>query len=77
MAGSLADRGRLDDAIALLAAFEPDRARPREWHLRTWYALADLYERAGDVPRARALFRRLVAREAEFFDAAERLADLR
>jgi tetratricopeptide (TPR) repeat protein len=77
MAGSLADRGRLDDAIGLLAPYEPDRARPRESHLRTWYALADLYERAGDLPRARALFRRLVNRDAEFFDAAERLAALR
>jgi tetratricopeptide (TPR) repeat protein len=77
MAGSLADRGRLDDAIALLARYETDRARPRNWHVRTWYALADLYERAGDVPRARALFRRLVKWDAEFFDAAERLAALR
>ena len=77
MAGSLADRGRLNDAIALLARYELDRARPREWHLRTWYALADLYERAGDVPRARALFQRLVKRDADFFDAAERLAALR
>jgi len=77
MAGSLADRGRLNDAIALLARYEPDRARPRDWHMRTWYALADLYERAGDVPRARALFQRLVKRDADFFDAAERLAALR
>ena len=77
MAGSLADRGRLDDAIALLARYETDRARPRDWHVRTWYALADLYERAGDVPHARALFKRLVKWDAEFFDAAERLAGLR
>jgi len=77
LAGSLADRGRLPEAIAVLAPYERDRARPKEWHLRTWYALADLYERAGDVPRARALFGRLVDRDREFFDAAERLAGLR
>jgi predicted Zn-dependent protease len=76
MAGDLADRGELDRAIALLARYEPDRARPRPWHVRTWYALADLYERAGDVPRARALFQRLVRMDAEWFDAAERLAAL-
>jgi len=75
-AGSLADRGRFPEALALLQRYEADRARPKEWHLRTWYALADLYERAGDVPRARALFRRLVGRDADFFDAAERLAAL-
>jgi tetratricopeptide (TPR) repeat protein len=76
MAGSLADRGELERAIALLSRYEPDRARPRPWHVRTWYALADLYERAGDVPRARGLFQRLVRMDAEWFDAAERLAAL-
>jgi tetratricopeptide (TPR) repeat protein len=76
MAGDLADRGELDRAIDLLARYEPDRARPRPWMVRTWYALADLYERAGDVPRARALFQRLVRMDAEWFDAAERLAAL-
>ncbi|HEY2428637.1 MAG TPA: tetratricopeptide repeat protein, partial [Acidimicrobiales bacterium] len=76
-AGSLADRGRFPEAIDLLQRYEADRARPKEWHLRSWYALADLYERAGDVPRARALFSRLVKRDADFFDAAERLAALR
>ncbi|HVM65638.1 MAG TPA: tetratricopeptide repeat protein [Acidimicrobiales bacterium] len=76
MAGDLADRGELDRAIALLARYEPDRARPRPWHVRTWYALADLYERAGDVPRARGLFQRLVRMDPEWFDAAERLAAL-
>jgi len=77
VAGSLADRGRLPDAIELLGRHAPDRARPNEGHLRTWYALADLYERAGDIPRARQLFTRIVSREPDFFDAAERLASLR
>ena len=77
VAGSLADRGRLRDAIDLLAPYEPNRARPKEWHLRTWYALADLYERAGELPRARELFRRLAAIDSEFFDVSARLADLR
>jgi tetratricopeptide (TPR) repeat protein len=77
LAGSLADRGRFTDAIAVLARAEPDRARPKPWHLRSWYALADLYERAGDVPHARHLFGRLVARQPDFFDAAERLSALR
>ncbi|HZQ56415.1 MAG TPA: tetratricopeptide repeat protein [Acidimicrobiales bacterium] len=76
MAGDLADRGELDAAIGVLARYEADRARPRPWMVRTWYALADLYERAGDVPRARALFQRLVRMDAEWFDAAERLAAL-
>jgi tetratricopeptide (TPR) repeat protein len=78
MAGSLADRGRLDDAIALL---EPSVRRPvrkpLDRHIRQWYALADLYERSGDVPRARELFRRVVDSDSELSDALERLAGLR
>ncbi|GAC1319648.1 MAG: hypothetical protein NVSMB12_19010 [Acidimicrobiales bacterium] len=77
LAGSRADRGRLTEAIDVLSRWEPAKARPKEWHLRTWYALADLYERAGEVPRARELFRRLVEHDPEFFDAAERLSALR
>jgi hypothetical protein len=51
--------------------------RPRPHHLRTWYALGDLYERAGETPKARGLFARVLAHDAEFFDTAERLAKLR
>ena len=43
--------------------------RPQEHHLRRAYALADLYERAGDVARARELFSRLVAADPDFADA--------
>ena len=49
---------------------------PHERHVRQWYMLADLYERAGDVPRARELFGRVVAADPELSDAAERLAGL-
>jgi tetratricopeptide (TPR) repeat protein len=61
-AGALADQGRLDEATRLLAASvsRPTR-KPRLHHLRMAYALADLYERAGDLPRARELFARIAA----------------
>ncbi len=78
MAGDLADRGQLPAAVALLA---PVAARPvqnpQDRHIRQWYALADLYERSADVPRARELFRRVVQFDPEVSDAAERLAALR
>lgn len=75
-AGSLADRGQLADAIALLAkGFRFPRA-PREHHLRRAYALADLYERAGDLPQARSLLQRIVRAEPDYLDAAERLDSL-
>jgi tetratricopeptide (TPR) repeat protein len=75
-AGALADEGRLDEAIRLLerAPATPKRVRPH--HLRLWYALADLHERAGDIPAARALFRKVSAQDPAFVDVAERLAAL-
>jgi tetratricopeptide (TPR) repeat protein len=76
MAGSLADRGDLPGAIRLL---ERDAAirKPRPHHLRQWYALADLYERAGDVPRARDLFGRVEAADPGDYDTRERIRALR
>ncbi|HKN40633.1 MAG TPA: hypothetical protein VJ622_05370 [Acidimicrobiia bacterium] len=75
-AGALADRGLLDEAIKVLerAPANPRRILPH--HLRLWYALADLQERAGDLPAARALFRKVSAQDPAFVDVAERLAAL-
>ena len=75
-AGSLADQGDLAGAIRLLERARLDVRHPRPHHLRLWYALADLYERAGDVPKARQLFRRIVDNDRTFFDAAERAQSL-
>jgi tetratricopeptide (TPR) repeat protein len=77
MAGSLADRGELRKAIALLERGPLSPRRPPEpHHLRLWYALADLYERVGDTPRARELFQRVADVDPELADTAERLAAL-
>jgi tetratricopeptide (TPR) repeat protein len=75
-AGALADQGDLQAAIALLerSTKAPKRVGPH--HLRQWYALADLYDRAGDTPRAGALFRRIAAEQPGFGDVAIRLASL-
>jgi tetratricopeptide (TPR) repeat protein len=75
-AGALADQGNLDQAIKILerAPASPKRILPH--HLRLWYALADLQERAGDIPSARALFRKVSAQDPSFVDVAERLAAL-
>jgi tetratricopeptide (TPR) repeat protein len=75
-AGTLADRGKLDEAIKLLEKAPPASKRILPHHLRLWYALADLYERAGDIPAARALFRKVSAQDPAFVDVAERLAAL-
>ncbi len=76
LAGTRADRGRLRDAIAILERKGGEPKRVQDHHLRLWYALADLYERAGDIARARDLFLRVRRRDASFADVAERLAAL-
>ncbi|MDQ1444945.1 MAG: hypothetical protein QOI20_1409 [Acidimicrobiaceae bacterium] len=75
-AGAMADRGRLAEGIHLLDRAPTDVKRPKLHHLRTWYALADLHERAGDIPRARALFTAVLRQDADFADVGERLAGL-
>jgi tetratricopeptide (TPR) repeat protein len=74
--GSRADRGDIGGAIRLLEKGPVQIKRPKPHHVRLWYALGDLYERAGDTPKARDLFGRVVANEPDFADAAERLAGL-
>ena len=77
LAGSLADRGRLTEAVAQLEKKAGDVKSPREHHLRLWYALADLEERAGDLARARELFARVRRHDPDFADVAVRSAGLR
>jgi len=75
-AGALADRGELARAIRLLEAGQKPVKRMRTHHLRLTYALADLVERAGDIPRARTLFRRVADADPDFADVSSRLHSL-
>ena len=75
-AGALADQGDLSGAIRLLERAPAKVKRPQLHHLRLWYATADLYERAGEVPRARELFQAILRHEHDFVDVPERLAAL-
>ena len=78
LAGSYADRGKLAEAIELLesnGAAKP-RRNPSERHLRQWYLLGDLYDRSGDVPRARAFFSLVADAEPGAYDVATRLKEL-
>jgi tetratricopeptide (TPR) repeat protein len=73
-AGVRSDQGDLRGAIAILAASEGTVPKKvQRWHLRQWYALADLYERAGDVPRARRLFALVREQDAAFAADADRV----
>jgi len=76
-AGCRADQGDLSGAISLLEKALRRVNHPQERHLRQWYALADLYERAGDLPRARDLFNRVASADPESFDVKARVRALR
>jgi tetratricopeptide (TPR) repeat protein len=76
-AGALADQGNLEEAIELLAAGAKPTKKARLHHLRMAYALADLYERAGDLPRARELFGLVATNDPDFVDVQARLRALR
>jgi tetratricopeptide (TPR) repeat protein len=76
VAGSLADRDDLSGAIRVLEQGWRMPRRVQEHHLRRAYALADLYERAGDVARARELFGRLATADPDFADVRTRLRSL-
>jgi tetratricopeptide (TPR) repeat protein len=77
-AASLAEGGDLKGAIAMLATAGASKAlrNPSNRHIRQWYLLGDLYERAGDVPRARELFERVLRVDREAYDVADRLIGL-
>jgi len=76
VAGAKADQGDIEGAIDLLRSSERAPAKVRDHHLRLWYVLADLYDRSGDVTKARSLFARILANDPEFADVGERMRQL-
>lgn len=72
VAGGLADRGRLTEAIKTLEPAVKMSKRPKPHHLRMAYALADLRERSGDIPGARDLFEWIARHDPDLADAADR-----
>jgi tetratricopeptide (TPR) repeat protein len=76
VAGAHADRGELKQAIAVMEPAQKSPKRVRDYHLRQWYVLADLLDRAGDTVGAARWFREVLAHDSEFADARERLRAL-
>jgi len=74
LASDLADQRKLNAAVEVLASAGAARnlRHPSDRHLRQWYVLADLYERAGDAAHARELFARVASADPELADAAAR-----
>jgi len=76
-AAAKADRGELRDAMNLLQQGWKLPKRPEISHLRRGYALADLYERAGELAKARELFGWVATQMPDFADAKRRARQLR
>ncbi|MFM8528088.1 MAG: tetratricopeptide repeat protein [Actinomycetota bacterium] len=77
VAGALADRGELKEAIDLMVRSAAIPKKVRDHHLRQWYVLGDLYDRAGNLHKAREMFRRVALHDADFADVEDRIASLR
>ena len=73
-AGALADRGFIDGGVRVLEKGWKTPREPMLHHLRRAYALADLLERDGKLPKSRKLFAWIASKEPHFGDAAERAA---
>lgn len=72
MAGAQADQGFIDSGVRTLEKGWKVPKEPMEHHLRRAYALADLLERDGKIPKSRKLFAWIAAKDETFGDAAER-----
>jgi len=50
--------------------------KPKDHHLRQWYVLADLYDRSGEVIKARRYFSLIAEVDREVADVTERLRSI-
>jgi tetratricopeptide (TPR) repeat protein len=76
-ASTLADMGRVDQAMARLAALHLEPRSAKGHHLRAWYVLADLLEKKGRFTQAREWFDAVASADPDATDAAERSQRLR
>ncbi|NNN21121.1 MAG: tetratricopeptide repeat protein [Acidimicrobiales bacterium] len=76
MASALGDQERYPQAIEIFNKVPKNSKSPTESLLRQWYVLADLYEKSGDIPRARDLFAKIANYDPELADVAERAVAL-
>ena len=76
-AGAQADQGDLQGArCARWAAPRQVPKKVRDHHLRQWYVLGDLYDRAGDPIEATRWFELVATHDRDFVDVADRLRAL-
>ena len=75
-ASAYGDLGQPASGVALIRRHARWPTELADHHLRLGYAEGALAEQAGDLPRARAAFTRVVQADPDFHDAADRLERL-
>lgn len=73
---SLAERGKIGEALKLLRKKVKPLAKPKDYHLRLWYCLADLEERSGNIVVAKQWFDRVSKNSPGFADVDYRIKQL-
>lgn len=76
-AGALADLGRVDEAVERLRKLDLKPQVAEAHHIRAWYVLGDLLERAGRFTQAREWFEAVDSADPDATDASERIAKLK
>jgi tetratricopeptide (TPR) repeat protein len=75
-AGAQADQGDLRQALRTMSRATHVPKRVRDHHLRQWYVLGDLHDRAGDTLDATRWFELVAKHDADFVDVRDRLRAL-
>ncbi|MCL4449522.1 MAG: hypothetical protein M1483_07210 [Actinobacteria bacterium] len=77
VAAARADQGDMKGALSLMVPVCREIKHPSVYHLRQWYTLADLYERAGSIIQAKRWFLAVAKHDPELGCAQQRLNALR
>jgi len=75
-AGAQADQGDLKAALQIMGRSADVPKRVRDHHLRQWYVLGDLHDRAGDTLEATRWFQLVARHDPDFVDVVDRLRAL-
>ena len=75
-AGAHADQGDLSGALRTMGRATDVPKRVRDHHLRQWYVLGDLHDRAGDPLEATRWFELVADHDPDFVDVVDRLRAL-
>ena len=75
-AGAEADQGDLRGALRTMSRAVQVPKRVRDHHLRQWYVLGDLHDRAGDTLDATRWFELVARHDHDFVDVVDRLRAL-